>query len=80
MYYAYILESKKVKGKRYIGYTSDLRKRLIHHNNGKCKHTARHTPWKVVVYLGFESEKLARAFERYLKSGSGYAFAKRHFS
>ena len=79
MYYTYILESTADPTKRYAGHTSDLRARLAEHNRGKCRHTARHRPWKVKLYIAFETRKLARDFERYLKSGSGHAFANRHF-
>ena len=41
--------------------------------------TAKHRPWKLKLYVAFETLELARSFERYLKSGSGHAFAKRHF-
>jgi len=78
MYYTYILESLSTKA-RYIGYTSDLKRRVGEHNRGKCNHTAKVRPWKVKLYVGFETVDLARRFERYLKSGSGHAFAKRHF-
>jgi hypothetical protein len=36
-------------------------------------------PWKLVVQIGFEDKVKAFAFEKYLKSGSGRAFAKKHF-
>ena len=79
MYYTYILESLGREQRRYIGFTKDLRRRLDYHNRGKCPHTSRYRPWKVSVYIAFDSKELAVRFERYLKSGSGYAFAKRHF-
>ena len=79
MFYAYILESEIKPGKRYIGHTSDLKKRLSLHNAGKCKPTAQHFPWKIKLYLAFETLKQAQHFELYLKSGSGHAFANRHF-
>ena len=52
---------------------------LIRHNAGETRSTARHRPWKVVLYVAFESRTQAHHFERYLKSGSGHAFANRHF-
>lgn len=79
MYYTYILESLDGSKRRYIGHTGNLPERLSNHNKGKCVHTRRFGPWKVKMYVAFESKKLAAAFERYLKSGSGHAFAKRHF-
>jgi len=80
MYYTYILESKNFSDKTYIGYTSDLRKRLMYHNWGSCKHTSKYRPWMIKVYTAFQTKEQARAFELYLKSGSGKAFAKRHFN
>ncbi len=58
----------------YIGWTNDLRLRLREHNWGMSPHTARHRPWELAWYAGFYSEEAARAFEGYLKSGSGRAF------
>ena len=78
MYYAYILESVRHVGEYYRGHTSDLRGRLQQHNAGKCRHTLKYRPWRVKFYAAFETEALARAFEKYLKSGSGHVFAKRH--
>ena len=43
-----------------------------------CKHT--HRPWSIVASVEFPDERAAAHFERYLKSGSGRAFAKRHFA
>ena len=42
-------------------------------------HTAKFRPWKVETYIAFESLDKAQAFERYLKTGSGHEFARRHF-
>jgi predicted GIY-YIG superfamily endonuclease len=78
MYYSYILESVANPGQFYRGHTDDLKRRLAEHNAGKCTHTARASPWKVKFYAAFENLELARQFERYLKSGSGHEFAKRH--
>ena len=79
MFYTYILESIEQPSQRYIGYTSDLRDRIRRHNAGQCRHTAKHRPWKIKLYIAFETRDQARRFERYLKSGSGHAFANRHF-
>jgi hypothetical protein len=49
------------------------------HNNGKCKHSSKFKPWKLKVYIAFETLEKAREFEKYLKTGSGHSFAKRHF-
>jgi len=79
VYYTYILESEIKPGERYIGHTSDLKTRLKEHNAGKCIHTDRFKPWKIGLYITFETAEQAQHFERYLKSGSGHAFANRHF-
>ncbi|MDD1516397.1 MULTISPECIES: GIY-YIG nuclease family protein [Bradyrhizobium] len=77
MHYVYLLESEAFGGQRYIGLTTDLKKRLADHNAGKSSHTSRFMPWKLVAYVAFSDLHKARAFERYLKSGSGHAFAKK---
>ncbi len=79
MYYTYVLESEAKPGVRYIGHTSDLKQRISNHNSGKSAHTAKLRPWKLKLYIAFEDLEHARRFERYLKSGSGHAFATRHF-
>ena len=79
VFYTYVLESVKSPGKRYIGSTSHIGLRLARHNAGESHHTAKYRPWRVRLYVAFETRDLASRFERYLKSGSGHAFANRHF-
>ena len=79
MYYTYILESVGKPGTRYIGHTWNLKRRLERHNDGKTRSTFKYRPWKLKLYVAFETRRQARDFERYLKSGSGHAFANRHF-
>jgi len=79
MHYVYLLESKSDPKRRYVGYTADLRKRFEDHNAGRSTHTRNGRPWRLVVYTAFADETSARAFECYLKVGSGHAFANRHF-
>lgn len=74
MYYSYILWSSK-SANFYFGSTKDLRLRFKQHNAGLSKATAPYKPWKLVWYGAFEDKKLAEDFERYLKTGSGKAFA-----
>ena len=64
---------------RYIGSTSDLRSRRTKHNAGEVPHTSKFKPWKAGSYFAFETKEKAAAFEAYLKTGSGHAFANRHF-
>ena len=79
MFYTYIIRSIAHPDQRYIGHTADLRQRLAKHNKGDVPHTSKIKPWKIEVYIAFETEEKAIAFESYLKSGSGHAFAQRHF-
>ena len=74
MFYTYILYSPKIKD-FYYGTTSDLKKRFQEHNSGLSKSTKAFFPWRLVWYGAFEKESLAKAFERYLKTGSGKAFS-----
>jgi predicted GIY-YIG superfamily endonuclease len=78
-FYVYVLVSDVNETAHYTGVTQSLRERLRDHNRGACRHTAKHRPWRLVTAIAFESEIKARAFERYLKSGSGREFARRHF-
>ena len=77
MKYVYLLESINFPGETYIGLADDLRKRLAAHNAGQSLHTKKFKPWRLVTYLAFSDEIKAVAFERYLKSSSGRAFAKK---
>ena len=79
MHYVYLIESQGQPGQRYVGLTENLKTRMADHNAGRSVHTARFRPWRLVVYVGFAEAGRARAFERYLKVGSGHAFARRHF-
>lgn len=79
MKYVYFLESISFPNKRYVGITNDLNKRFSEHNAGKSPYTHKYKPWKILVAVRFANNKKADAFEKYLKSGSGHAFAKRHF-
>ena len=75
----YLLRSLSQPDQHYVGLTADIDARLKAHNTGKVPHTAKYLPWEVVVSISFDDEAKALAFERYLKSGSGRAFARRHF-
>jgi len=77
MIYVYLLESAS-SGQRYVGTTNDLKRRLADHNAGKSPHTSKFIPWRLVTYVAFDDRVKAEAFERYLKCGSGHAFARRH--
>jgi predicted GIY-YIG superfamily endonuclease len=78
MHYVYLIESVSQPAVRYIGYTTDLRRRFHDHNAGKSPATKGVSPWRLRTYLAFSSKMPALRFERYLKNGSGHAFAQRH--
>ena len=77
MYYVYLMESRTEPSERYVGFTTDLKARLKTHDEGGSIHTRRHRPWRLVTYHAFASKRSAQAFEYYLKSGSGRAFANK---
>ena len=74
----YVLRSEADPTRYYTGLTSNLAGRLDAHNAGRVPHTADGKPWIIDVIVEFSDERRAVAFEKYLKSGSGNAFAKRH--
>ena len=74
-YHVYILESTSHPDHFYTGFTEDLKQRLEDHNAGHSPHTAKSGPWRLKTYVGFSDRVRALAFERYLKTGSGRAFA-----
>jgi putative endonuclease len=76
----YIMRSLKDPDRHYVGLTADIARRMASHNAGESPQTTRHKPWQVVVLVQFVDEQRALEFEKYLKSGAGQAFAKRHFA
>ena len=77
--FVYLLHSVSAQSRPYIGLTHDVRSPLANHNAGRCPHTTRYRPWQLHVTIELPDEQRAVAFERYLKFGSGRAFAKRYF-
>ena len=78
MHHVYIIRSINSPDKTYIGYTKNLKQRLLEHNNGASFHTAKYKPWELIIVISFSTEFNAHSFEQYLKSGNGRAFiAKR---
>jgi predicted GIY-YIG superfamily endonuclease len=76
--FVYILQCENDRTRYYTGLTSNVRLRLADHNGGRSTHTAKGRPWRVIVVVAFANERRAIEFEKYLKSGSGSAFAMRH--
>jgi len=77
-HYVYILSSLADASRHYTGYTADLQSRLNKHNAGNVAHTSDFRPWRIETVVRFCSKEKARAFEQYLKTGSGREFARRH--
>ena len=76
-HYVYILESERYDDRFYVGSTDDLGARLIKHNAGGVPHTSKYRPWRIKTAIAFTCPEKASAFERYLKTSSGRAFAKK---
>ena len=76
-YYVYILQSNKDPNRFYTGFTEDFEERLAEHNDGKSVHTSALRPWRIKTCMAFTNRQVALDFERYLKTASGRAFAKK---
>jgi putative endonuclease len=76
--FVYVLKNSDVPPRYYTGMSANVSNRLVEHNEGNNMHTAKYRPWSLDVVVEFADERRAVAFERYLKSGSGLAFAERH--
>jgi len=70
MYYVYILRSLKDR-KLYIGYSSDLKRRITEHLRGGVKSTRHRLPLQLSCYEAYNYKQEARARERFLKSSDG---------
>jgi len=70
MYYVYLLKSKKLDWK-YVGYTSDLRKRFKEHQNGLSLSTNPYKPFESVFYEAYKAKQDAKRREHYFKTDKG---------
>ena len=77
MYYVYSL---KCKNGYYVGCTDNFKDRLARHKKGHVPATANRLPIEVDFYFVIKDKYIAFEFEKYLKSGSGRAFIKKHFT
>ena len=77
MKYIYILTSIAELERFYVGLTDDLREGLATHNDGSVRHISKYRPWTLETYVAFSNPAKAVAFEKYLKGGSGRAFAEK---
>ena len=76
-FYVYVLQSEATLESFYVGFTEELQTRLKVHNSGQVPHTAKFRPWRIKTAVAFTDRQRAVDFERYLKSASGRAFAKK---
>jgi len=76
MYYVYVLLCKN--NKPYVGCTDNLKERIERHNKGYVPATKPLLPIRLISYFAFSNKYTAFNFEKYLKSGSGRAFMKKH--
>ena len=76
IWYVYILKCRN--GLAYVGHTTNLERRIKEHNSHKVHYTKDKTPVTLISFIGFTDKYKALMFEKYLKSGSGIAFKKRH--
>ena len=77
LFHVYILQSEADPGRFYTGFTENLNQRVTYHNAGKNPHTAKFMPWRLKTFVAFTDRDQAIKFERYLKTSSGRAFAKK---
>ena len=70
MYYVYILKSKK-DNLLYVGYSTDLKKRLKAHQNGEVKSTKPRRPFELIFYEAYKSMRDAKRREMYFKTNKG---------
>jgi len=80
LWYIYIIRSAASPEQDYVGATTDLKQRMADHNAGKSTHTAKFRPWELIWYSAFPDKHKALEFEKYLKSHSGRAFAKKRLT
>ncbi len=78
-HYVYLIRSIQYPKTVYVGYTTNVKERLATHNSGGSIHTKKDRPWELVVCMAFKEMDCAKQFEKYLKSQSGRAFAKKRF-
>jgi len=76
MYYVYILTNSR--GRKYIGFSEDLKTRLHAHQSKSVKTTKNADDMQLTFYAAFKNKAKALAFEKYLKQGSGFAFMNKH--
>lgn len=79
MYYTYVLQSS-VDNHLYIGYTNDLKRRIVEHNSGAVDATKYRRPLQLVYYEACLVQRDAIKREKALKTGFGRAYLKNRLS
>jgi putative endonuclease len=74
-YFVYVLKSD-FDTSWYVGFTSDLEKRISEHNAGLSYYTKRKLPWALIYYEVSFNKYDAIAREKYLKTGMGRRYIK----
>ncbi|MEK7107513.1 MAG: GIY-YIG nuclease family protein [Patescibacteria group bacterium] len=77
MHFVYILQSQQ-DASLYVGSTDNVKKRFAEHNYGKSKYSSTKRPYTLRWFCAFPTKSMALKFEKYLKQGSGFAFARKH--
>ena len=78
MYTVYVLRSVHHPERLYIGLTTGFGKRLAAHNTDASTYSKRYSPWELETHVVLKDKETAEHLEKYLKSGSGFAFLKKH--
>ncbi len=74
MFYVYVIEN--LVEDVYVGYSTDLKKRLKEHNQGLNFSTRSKLPWKIIYYEACVDNDDARRREKYLKTTQGRRMLK----
>ena len=77
---SYYVYSLRCRDGYYVGCTNDLDDRLERHRKGYVPATADRLPIQLDFYFCLKDKYKAFEFEKYLKSGSGRAFVKKHLT
>jgi len=75
-HYVYLLQSE-LSDDLYIGYTNNIKRRLMEHNSGLNFSTKHNKPWELIFFEGYLNEQDAKRREKYLKTNQGSRLLKR---
>jgi predicted GIY-YIG superfamily endonuclease len=78
--FVYVLHSLTNPDRQFVESAANVPLRIAAHNAGHSPLTSAHRPWKLVAVVQFGSEATAQRFEKFLKTSSGRAFSKQHFT